>query len=205
MNCFRTDKGTHIWKCGIWLVGSNGKDILLYSTLPHDAIPVDQNHPVGIRNAVDYLQSNYPNGFHHNLLTELYYVKLREFLKIAEQPLRYCYSSYWQTWSRLVAECDGNCVEVNLSPLNGWSSKAGLDDVRGIRVRCHRTPKTPNDIVTDQLPPYLLEEMREHLGAELTQFMLTADFVNLVDWQSYRKANNGGASFYRIAKGVPCV
>lgn len=205
MQCFRTDNGTHIWKCGMWLIGSNGKDLLLFDTLPRSAEPVEQNNPVGVRNALDYLQSNFPNGFTHNLLSEFNNVKLREFLKMAEQPLRYTYSSYWQTWSRLVAECDGKYVEVNLSPLNGWSSKAGLDDVQRVKVRCHCTPKTPNDIVTDELPPYLLEEMREHLGEDLTQFMLTADFVNLVDWKSYRKVNNGGASFYRIAKGVPNV
>ena len=113
------------------------------------------------------------------------------------------YSSYWGTWSRVLSTSDPNgpFVEVNLTPTNGWNRGYSFeDDVSRIRIRFHGTVRDRNDKVVPVLPDYVKEGMIKHLGAELTERLLTEDFYSQIDYVLYRKHCNGGALFDQIKK-----
>lgn len=102
------------------------------------------------------------------------------------------YSSYWHTWSRVLSTSHprGPFVEVNLTPINrDWENH-----VAPVRIRFHGTPPSDRDIVNDALPPEVRASMVHHLGEELTDRLLTEDFLSQINVELYDQFNNGGAN-----------
>lgn len=110
------------------------------------------------------------------------------------------YSSYWHMWSRVLTSTHkgrgGNFVEVNLTPIRNWQ-----EEVAGIRIRVHCTSRGRDDKTVATLPPEVRAKMVKNLGEELTQRLLTEDFLSQIDWERYQKACNGGANLADIKKG----
>lgn len=109
--------------------------------------------------------------------------------------LKYHFSSYWGTWSRVLSDTDprGPIVEVNLTPL-GYSQGNWDAEVRPVRIRFHCTPSGDRDIHTDELPDNVHRMMIAALGEELVERLLTEDFLLQVDYKLYSKHCNGGAN-----------
>lgn len=118
---------------------------------------------------------------------------------------KFHYSSYWHTWSRRLAESNKplfcGIVEVNLGPIPGCFSSTWDYDVKPIRIRAHGTSSSRGDIDTDVLPESVKEAMVKNLGPELTERLLTYDFLPEIDWEKYNRLCNGGANFEDIKKG----
>ena len=112
--------------------------------------------------------------------------------------MRFHYSSYWGTWSRVLSESHpaGPFVEVNLTPCcDTWQN-----NVEPVRIRAHGTARGERDQETDTLPNDVREQMIWHLGEELTERLLTEDLLSQIDWDLYRKHNNGGANLADIRR-----
>lgn len=108
------------------------------------------------------------------------------------------FSSYWRNYSRILSFENGVYVEVDLTAINPtWSSE--WDRVDTINIRQHRTAVEDREIL-DELPSSVRLMMVAWLGEEKTEELLTADFLSVIDWEKYKKHNNGGASFYKIKK-----
>lgn len=107
------------------------------------------------------------------------------------------FSSYWQSWSRVLSENHphGPFVEVNLTPNLKWD-----EDVKPIRIRFHGTARGENDKVVAELPVEIRDLMAGNLGEDLTNRLLTEDFLPQIDYELYKKSNNGGANFEDIRK-----
>lgn len=107
------------------------------------------------------------------------------------------YSCTWSTWSRVLSTTDlhGPIVEVNLTPVHDWAS-----EVAQIRIRFHGTPfgHCSYDKVTTELPARVRQQMVEKLGEELTERLLTEDFLPQIDYELYRRYCNGGANLEDI-------
>lgn len=107
------------------------------------------------------------------------------------------YSCTWSTWSRVLSTTDlhGPIVEVNLTPVHDWAS-----EVAQIRIRFHGTPfgHCSHDKVTAELPARVRQQMVEKLGEELTEHLLTEDFLPQIDYELYRRHCNGGANLEDI-------
>ena len=105
----------------------------------------------------------------------------------------YKFSGYWRTWSRVLAvdHPEGPFVEVNLTPINSW---AWNEDVRPIRVRAHCTAisRSQGDIFVHELPPAVRTAMVLNLGEELTDRLLTENFLPQIDWVLYRQKRGTG-------------
>ena len=122
--------------------------------------------------------------------------------------MNHCYlhfCSYWGVWSRVLGWEGGRYVEVNLTPIPACYSSSWKTDVIPIVIRRHGTARDWNggrgDISTNQLPLHILEAMHTALGAELTDRLLTEDFLSQIDWSRYEKSNNAGAPLDMIRKG----
>jgi len=133
-------------------------------------------------------------------------------LQIAKDPTKalrarqvvaggFVFSGYWGKWSRglAVAHPVGRYIEVNLTPKNDWGWSY---DVIKIRIRAHSTPLDPakGDIFVMDLPPSIRTLMTAHLGAELTNRLLTEDFVSQVDWALYRQLSGQGPGLEEIRR-----
>ena len=120
----------------------------------------------------------------------------------------FIYSSYWGVWSRVLAVNHnmspefgfGDFVEVNLQPINSWTWPGELERVKSINIRVHGTTRDRKDRNEYECPEHVRTGMLEHLGAELTERLLTEDFYSQIDWDLYRKHCNGGASFDLIRR-----
>lgn len=116
------------------------------------------------------------------------------------KTFHYCGS--WGTWSRVLSadHPQGPYIEVNLTPIPCCHNSTWDNDVRPIRIRAHGTPRDyigyyPQDKETDELPDDVRAAMVRNLGPELTERLLTEDFLPLIDWDLYRQKTNGGANF----------
>ena len=113
----------------------------------------------------------------------------------------FVYSKYWGSWSRVLStrHPKGPYVEVNLTPIAGWHSSSWETDVVPIRIRFHGTRYEKGEICKT-----LLEEVKEimivNLGEDLTNRLLTEDFLSQIDIDLYEKHNNGGANLADISK-----
>ena len=201
MKAYKTYNDQIVWVCGNWILGSNGKDVLIYAAIPPKSVEVEAGYPVGVRNALAYLQERYPGGLPHNILATFVSLFVRDLEKLESPKPKFVYSSYWGVWSRLVAVAGMHYVEVNMTPVNGWGS-GDVERCKSVIVRCHCTARDWSDLEVDTLPDDVWAACNEHLGPEVTAFIASADFIELVDWTRYNQLCNGGASFYRIAKGV---
>ena len=110
------------------------------------------------------------------------------------------YSGYWGSWSRVLCEDhpQGPFIEVNLTPIPNCYDSTWGNHVAPIRIRAHGTArdyrKFGGDKKTDQLPEEVKQAMVLNLGAELTERLLTEDFLPQIDWALYRQKCNGGAN-----------
>jgi hypothetical protein len=104
------------------------------------------------------------------------------------------YSSYWRTWSRVLAPegaLDVGIVEVDLT--GNW------ERVRTINIRAHRTARKSGDLLVRELPSEALEAMKKHMpGQAILDVLLHEDLLPQIDWYKYRKVCNGGAAFGNI-------
>lgn len=105
------------------------------------------------------------------------------------------YNSHWRTWSRILSAKDGEFVELNLTHINGhW------DKVKAETIRRHSTPRSPNDVVQEQLPVIARQALVTMVGAEFANKLLTYDYLSEVDWSKYRNVCSSGASFNDIQR-----
>lgn len=113
----------------------------------------------------------------------------------------YHYSGYWHSWSRVLStnHPDGPFVEVNLTPIHG-DSRGWASEVRPVRVRFHGTSREERDKIVEQLPPEVRTRMVANLGEELTERLLTEDFLPQIDPALYQQHSNGGANLEKIRR-----
>ncbi len=115
---------------------------------------------------------------------------------------KFIYCKYWQNWSR-VLRLKGRYfgqVEVTLTPINShsdyaWKEKSFLN----INIRQHLTD-TKDDIIVDDLPDSVYDDMVSRIGKELTDRLIHEDFLPNIDFEKYRSLCNGGAPFNLIRK-----
>lgn len=139
----------------------------------------------------------------HGLLEKILEQNARE-----ERERIFHYSSYWGTWSRILSrEIRGkykalSIIEVNLTPIRNCHSSEWQKDVAPIVFREHGTMPGNSDKFERELPDYILEQMREHLGITLTQRLLTEDFLKVVDVEKIRvgKIGGGGIGLSHVLK-----
>lgn len=107
------------------------------------------------------------------------------------------YSSYWETWSRVLRERDerGNTVELNLTPIRCCSSSTWDNHVKGGVICNYFTVGGPHDKLVPELPPEILDSMVQNLGMKEVYFLLNEDFLPQIDWEKYSRFNNGGCKF----------
>ena len=110
--------------------------------------------------------------------------------------MKYHYSSYWGSWSRVLSEEGMEFVEVNLTPVRGY----GWDDVWPATIRRHGTMRKVRDIETDKLPHDIMQDIKDALGSARLHYLLNEDFLPQIDWALYRLHCNGGARFENILK-----
>lgn len=107
-------------------------------------------------------------------------------------------SSYWGTWSRILGMCEMGIVEVNLTPIPGCYTSSWEKDVLPIRIRAHNTHEKNQPV--KELPPEVMGEMLKHLPLKIINTLLRCDILPLIDWEKWKKFNNGGANFEDIKK-----
>jgi len=113
---------------------------------------------------------------------------------------KFHHCAYWNTWSRRLSSNHlGSCVEVDLTPINPFSSEP-WDETKQVRIRKHNTSPNREDLDTDQLPPEARSRMVKMMGEEVTEYLITTDFMSLIDWEKYDKFCNGGAFLKDIRK-----
>lgn len=114
-------------------------------------------------------------------------------------------SHYWGSWSRVLSEGvpQGKMsewfVELDLTPIPSCFSST-WKDIEKVNIRSHCTMRDKRDIETDELPAEVRQAMVDKLGEQLTELLLTEDYLPQIDWELYNKFNNGGAPFERIKK-----
>lgn len=98
----------------------------------------------------------------------------------------FVYSKYWHNWSRLLATKhfhEHSTVEINLTGRNSQE----------IWIRAHGT-YTPREEIHEELPDNIIKGLEETFGKELTERLLTEDFLPKIDWALYKFKCNGGAA-----------
>lgn len=108
------------------------------------------------------------------------------------------YSSYWGIWSRVLWVDSKGYVDLNLTPIPGCYSSTWDTDVKGEVIRCHGTSRGERDKVVDILPQKVMDEMVRNLGKDLTQRLLTHDYIAQFGLENIRSAKNphgGGVAF----------
>jgi hypothetical protein len=103
-------------------------------------------------------------------------------------------------WSRVLNNDEGETIEVNLTPIPCCFDSSWEKDVKPIRIRRHRTMLGQNDQMVKELPEKILAIMKENLGEELVNRLLSEDFLTPIDWDKYNQKCNGGANFDDIKK-----
>ena len=119
------------------------------------------------------------------------------------------YSSYWGTWSRRILRpgedpmYPGTYVEINLTPISGYNDWD--QHVAPIIFRMHGTSPDLRDRDEVELPKEVRQRMVENLGEDVTEFILTEDFLPQIDLQKIStwsiKRGGGGASLREILRG----
>jgi len=110
------------------------------------------------------------------------------------------YSSYWRTWSRVILFEEGEMVEVNLTPIPNCHDSTWERDVRPVRVRRHVTEFGEKDLLTGVLPREVEKELRRYCTPEQVSQLLHGRILRVIDWEKYRRVNNGGANLSDILK-----
>lgn len=135
----------------------------------------------------------------HGLLEKILEQNARE---KRERIFHYC--SYWGTWSRILLneriETQGFygvaystlIVEINLTPIPACYSSTWEKDVVPIVIREHGTFPDARDKFEKELPSEVIAQMHTFIGQELTQRLLTEDFLAQLDMEKLRKSMRGG-------------
>lgn len=108
------------------------------------------------------------------------------------------YSSYWRTWSRvLYRDGNGEWIELNLTHVNGSWDKAKVET-----IRVHRTCLAAHDVMQLTLPVVARQSMEAALGKQLTERLLTFDYLPQIDRLKYDQLSrmDGGVSFAKICR-----
>lgn len=111
------------------------------------------------------------------------------------------YSAYWGSWSRVLRPQFGtnSTVEVDLTAINP-SSDYGWPRVLSCNIRAHRTARATNDILCLSLPAHTVQLMRSRTDEQTFNRLMHEDLLPLIDWDKYRKVDNGGAALANILK-----
>lgn len=107
------------------------------------------------------------------------------------------YSNYWKTWSRVLKMDSCSIWELNLTPINGFH-RGRKEEVSLEVIRCHGTMRHHRDIETDVLPNDVIAEMKKYLGEELTNKLLTYDYVQHITGPIDNLSNGGGVPLQNI-------
>ncbi len=110
---------------------------------------------------------------------------------------RYC--NYWGTWSRRIWAKSGYYIEMSLIPIPSCGSDSWTE-VAKEKMRFHCTPRKPEEYLGPKLPAEVKAAMVKNLGEELTNRMLTHDYLAEFTAEQIKRANRASSG-----GGVPCV
>jgi hypothetical protein len=118
--------------------------------------------------------------------------------------LHYC--SYWGTWSRVICPYthEHGVIELNLTPVNPGFPHSWAEQIEPIIFRHHGTQLGRRDIWGYiPLPEDWKAFMVEKIGEELTNRLLTEDWLPLLDIPKVKwgQPRGGGISFQDCKKG----
>jgi hypothetical protein len=129
----------------------------------------------------------------------------------------FVYSSYWGTWSRLllsrskgteelftkygvpdyVHEVEVDCGAVNPQFKDGWKI------VQDVNIRAHCTSRGKKDTISINLPDEAYWTLVRNVQDDLQVYkILHLDLLPIIDWDLYRKNDNGGCPISKCTKGV---
>lgn len=113
----------------------------------------------------------------------------------------FTYNAYWRTWSRVLRPMSQkhDQVEVDLTAINS-DIESEWEAVRNIHIRSHCTPPSHGDKLEDELPDHVVKTLRNRFDEATVQRLLHEDLLPLIDWDKYRKVDNGGAALSQISK-----
>lgn len=126
--------------------------------------------------------------------------------KTAGTPL-FHFRAYWGTWSRvLTTRCgtrpgSGPTVELDLVP-RSWSDVEAVERISRINIRRHSTDRGRMDGQANEISTRARVELEDRLGVRLATWLLDprTEILGLIDWDLYRRFNNGGASLHDCAR-----
>lgn len=112
----------------------------------------------------------------------------------------FVYSSYWGKWSRVLQYKNGHKpqVEVDCEPVN--LTQEGWRRVGSILIRQHSTARRQADYYYEALPYEVVETMQENISEIAMLEILHGDLLPLIDWEKYRRVDNGGATLADILR-----
>lgn len=113
----------------------------------------------------------------------------------------FIYNAYWRTWSRVLRPMSDkhDQVEVDLTTPNG-DIESEWEAVRSIHIRKHCTSPRHGDKLEEELPDGVVKHLRRNVDEATLRRLLHEDFLPQIDWDKYRKVDNGGASLSQISK-----
>lgn len=118
----------------------------------------------------------------------------------------FVYSSYWQTWSRILQEGtpqnNFEFIEVNVTPVNAHRAQSWEQQILPVIVRKHGTQRSKREKFVGVLPQEAVNALLKHVPKEIAQFILHDDLLPQIDWDKYREHSRlgGGAHFDLIRK-----
>lgn len=118
----------------------------------------------------------------------------------------FVYSSYWQTWSRILQEGtvhnNFECIEVNVTPVNPSRPESWERQILSVKVRKHCTARSSRDKFVGTLPESVVADLNKYIPREIQEFLLHDDLLPQIDWDKYREHSRlgGGADFDLIRK-----
>lgn len=118
----------------------------------------------------------------------------------------FVYNSYWGTWSRILQEGtpqnNFECIEVDVTPVNPHRAESWERQIPKVNIRKHVTERSKRDKFVGTLPEEVVTDLNKYIVPEIQHFILHEDLLPQIDWELYRKHNNGGASFDLIRKSL---
>lgn len=90
-------------------------------------------------------------------------------------------SSYWHTWSRILGGEEGWVVELDITPVNGFTSLENIQQIENETIRCHCTPRSERDKICTELPEDIQQVVSRYVGAEKLKKLLSYDYMKELD------------------------
>lgn len=129
----------------------------------------------------------------------------------------FVYNFYWGTWSRILRHQSKWSTQVEVNLAGNRSIHGSWERVSRVWIREHRTARDERDLVAADLPWEVIWAMEENLRdaliarkvcmldtevhvQQLMSTLLHEDLLGRIDWDKYKKLDNGGACFYDIQK-----